>query len=158
MDSFVRQNEMIRTCVAAILIVIATTSSSIAADAAPTSDDRSTVKLFFVNIPITVDANPNAAKEMAHVGDMVLPTSEVRPASIYIDGDFVGNALSGYVDVKPSFRLPPGTHDFRVECDGCATFESKLQVLGNGSEQWLVVTFRPTPKKVIAAQPQGKKD
>lgn len=149
---------MYTACLAAILMVIATASSSFAADAAASNDDRSTVKLFFVNVSITPDANPNVAKEMAHVGNLLLPTSEARPASIYIDGDFVGNALSRYVDVKPSFRLPPGNHDFRVECDGCKTFESSVNVLGYGSEQWLVVTLRPGPKHGDAAKTEAKKD
>lgn len=142
---------MSRLCLAAMFMVFVTASTSTAADTVRHGDDHSTVKLFFVNIPFTVSKNSTGAKEMAHVGEMVLPTSEIRPASIYIDGDFVGNALSGYVDVKPSFKLPSGSHDFRVECDGCKAFESKLKVLGAGSQQWLVVTLRPAQDKAVAA-------
>ena len=149
---------MSKLWLATIIMAVTTASTLTAADTTPPDNDRSTVKLFFVNIPIPSPTEPIGNKEMAHVGDLVLPTSDVRPASIYIDGDFVGNALSGYVDVKPSFRLPPGMHDFRVECAGCKTFQSKLKVLGYGSEQWLVITLRPGQKKGNAAQTPDKKD
>ena len=147
---------MSKNWLATVFIAATCVSSSSAADRLTPNDDCSTVKLFFVNIPISVPTDPARKKEMAHLGDIVLPTSEIRPASIYIDGEFVGNALSGYVDVKPSFRLPAGTHDFRIECDGCRTFESKLKVLGSGSEQWLVVTMRPEKAKGDEAKTSSK--
>ncbi len=135
-----------------LLIVVALVSQSTVAANTSNDDDHSTVKLFFVSIPNAKPADPDAQDEMAHAGNLFLPTSELQPARIFIGGDFVGHALSTYVDVKPSFRLPPGTHEFRVECDGCKTFESKLRVLGHGSEQWLVVTLRPTQAKGVAAK------
>lgn len=57
--------------------------------------------------------------------------------------------MFGYVDGKPTFKLPSGSHEFRVECDGYRTVQTKMKVLNAGSEQWLVVTLHPVQEKSI---------
>jgi len=72
-------------------------------------------------------------------GPMTGPPRQYRVVRVYINDAFVTNWIPDLHDVNPVFNLPPGYSQFRIECDGYKTFESKINVLGNGSTQWIVI-------------------
>jgi len=72
-------------------------------------------------------------------GPMTGPPRQYRVVRVYVNNAFVTNWIPDLHDVNPVFNLPPGYSQFRIECDGYKTFESKINVLGNGSTQWIVI-------------------
>lgn len=113
---------------------------------------QSTVTLHFLKI----DVDRNHGPPSVQLDGAIVPESLARPASIFVNDDFVGHAIFGAISVDPEFRLPAGSYDFRVRCPGYEDFESDLTVLGNDSKQCLVVTMRkttaPSPQSETKAQ------
>ena len=109
------------------------------------AEDHSTVNVVFV-VPSDQATTLNAGGErstVAMVGNVVLPLDSIRPISISIDDEFVGHALVGAYNVKPVFVLPSGTHEFSFTCEGFVSTSAGLEVLGNGSQQYLIVRMIP---------------
>ncbi len=65
---------------------------------------------------------------------------DVQPASIYVDGVFVGNVSQDL----PVLYLKRGTHDVRVELAGVKTYEQRIDILGDPNHHFLDV---PLEKK-----------
>jgi hypothetical protein len=84
-------------------------------------------------------------KAMVRVGDMVAPADGIHPVRISIDGDFVGHAMLGILDIKPVFVLPEGKHKLTFEIDGFDPVAADIKVLGTNSKQYLIVKL-PTKK------------
>lgn len=76
---------------------------------------------------------------MIRVGDIVAPAEGIHPIRIFIDGDFVGHAMTGMWDIKPVFNLPEGKHKLTFEIDGFDPVAADLKVLGTNSKQYLIV-------------------
>ncbi len=97
---------------------------------------------------------------MVRVGDMVSPADGIRPIRISIDGDFVGHALVGTMDIKPVFNLPEGKHTLTFEIEGFDPVTVDIKVLGTNSKQYLVVklpTTKPkTSKSAVSADASTK--
>lgn len=77
--------------------------------------------------------------ERAVVGDVVLPTASINPISIWIDGEFVGHAMTGMTSIKPVFVLPHGKHKFEFSSDVFKKTMVDMTVIGTGSKQYLIV-------------------
>ncbi len=121
------------------------------------AEDHSTVSVVFV-VPSDQSMNLNAGGEraVALVGNVMLPVDSIRPISISIDDEFVGHALVGAYDVKPVFVLPSGAHEFSFTCEGFRPASTRLEVLGNGSQQFLIVKLIPeAPRSDSAEQSKG---
>ncbi len=97
---------------------------------------------------------------MVRVGDMVSPADGIRPIRISIDGDFVGHALVGTMDIKPVFNLPEGKHKLTFEIEGFDPVTVDIKVLGTNSKQYLIVklpTTKPkTSKSAVSADASTK--
>lgn len=97
---------------------------------------------------------------MVRVGDMVAPADGIHPIRISIDGDFVGHALVGILDIKPVFILPEGKHKLTFEIDGFDPVAADIKVLGTNSKQYLIVnlpTTKPeTAKSAVSADASTK--
>lgn len=120
------------------------------------AEDHSTVNVVFV-VPSDPSMNLNVAGEraVAMVGNVMLPVDSIRPISISIDDEFVSHALVGAYGVKPVFVLPSGSHEFSFTCEGFRPTSARLEVLGNGSEQFLIVKMIPqTPRSDSPEQPK----
>ena len=61
----------------------------------------------------------------------------VQPASIYIDGVFVGNVSQDL----PVLYLKRGQHVVRVELAGMKTYEKQIDILGDPNHQFLDVSL-----------------
>ena len=83
-------------------------------------------------------AMPQKQAVMAGAGHIVDPTESLRPIRVSIDGDFVGHALVGILNIDPEFNLPAGKHKFSFEFDGCDPIAAEIKVLAN-SRQYLVI-------------------
>jgi len=83
-------------------------------------------------------AMPQKQAVMACVGHIVDPTESLRPIRVSIDGDFVGHALVGILNIDPEFNLPAGKHKFTFEFDGGDPVAAEIRVLAN-SRQYLVI-------------------
>jgi hypothetical protein len=121
------------------------------------AEDHSTVSLVFV-VPSEPKMNINEGGEraVALVGNVMLPVDSIRPISISIDDKFVGHALVGPYNVKPVFMLPSGSHEFSFTCEGFRPTSARLEVLGNGSQQFLIVKMTPeTPSSKSTDQSKG---
>jgi hypothetical protein len=140
------------------LIVLVAPGTLPADDASTATRTFSTVRIYFLN-ENSLDPAPAVFRTEAlgsrPVGDggaaMKLRFETVR---LFLNDKFVGNAILRHVDVKPSFNLPPGEHKFRIECEGYRTFETKLEVLQNGSAQWLVVSLE-RPGDIVDSKVNG---
>ena len=83
-------------------------------------------------------AMPQTQAVMAGAGHIVDPTESLRPIRVSIDGDFVGHALVGILNIDPEFNLPAGKHKFTFEFDGGDPVAAEIRVLAN-SRQYLVI-------------------
>jgi len=83
-------------------------------------------------------AMPQKQAVMAGAGHIVDPTESLRPIRVSIDGDFVGHALVGILNIDPEFNLPAGKHKFTFEFDGGDPVAAEIRVLAN-SRQYLVI-------------------
>ena len=83
-------------------------------------------------------AMPQKQAVMAGAGHIVDPTESLRPIRVSIDGDFVGHALVGILNIDPEFNLPAGKHKFTFEFDGGDPIAAEIKVLAN-SRQYLVI-------------------
>lgn len=91
------------------------------------------------------------SKPMTRVGSVFVPTDSLRPIRITIDGDFVGHALVGMVDINPVFILPQGLRKFTFTVEGFDPVATELTVLGTGSKQFLLVKLPSNPEPAKAA-------
>ena len=80
-----------------------------------------------------------------------LAASALRQAKIYVDNEFVSDAMFGFVGAEPIFHLPFGVHTFRVESEGYKTYRSDIKVLAGGCVQYLVVVMHPAKHEPDAA-------
>jgi hypothetical protein len=133
------------------------TGASLAADPAVADDGHSsqnfaTVKLFFLNRWLPDSSKDPKAESLNRggaivgggmggggMGLMISAQLQFETSRLYLNDNFIGNAMFRHIDVNPTLNLPPGDHVIRVECDGYQSFEQTLTVLQNGSVQWLVV-------------------
>ena len=108
------------------------------------AEDHSTVNVVFV-VPSnpSMSLNVGGERAVAMVGNAMLPVDSIRPISISIDDEFVGHALVGAYSIKPVFMLPSGSHEFSFTCEGFRPASAHLEVLGNGSQQFLIVKMIP---------------
>lgn len=143
---------MSRNCAAALAVVLLSLTTVYAwedgetqnADA-NTAPSYGTVNLYFLNRFVASDESDSKSRAAVGGGGFggggfAIHSDVLR---IHIDGEFVGHALLRHVDVNPTLKLSSGHHAFRIECNGYKPFESKLNVLGNGSTQWLVLKLEP---------------
>jgi hypothetical protein len=71
-------------------------------------------------------------------------STSFESTNVYVDDQFVGNAISCNQDVSPVLNLPKGNTKFRIERAGYDSFETTLHVVGHGSTQWVVFQLSPT--------------
>lgn len=137
--------------------VCAAQTSSVEDAASPQS--FATVNLFFVNQFLPEPAAEAAASAgRGTLGESGAPELRFETSRIFLDNEYIGDAMFRHVDVMPRFNLPPGKHTFRIECDGYKDFERTLTVLQNGSNQWLVVRFERAGATASDATPSSVKD
>lgn len=119
-----------------LLLTVFGLPHALAADsnAPDTQRNYSTVKLFFTHLYTNHGPGLGGGGGGAMGGGIRFET--VR---LYLNDKFIGNTVLGPFDANPTLNLNPGEHRFRVECDGYRNFETKIEVLQNGSTQWLVV-------------------
>lgn len=69
--------------------------------------------------------------------------AQLRTARLLVDDKFVGHAIVNLHGMPSKFRLAPGDHEFRVELAGYEPFSSTIYVIGNDTDQYLVVDAKP---------------
>lgn len=134
---------MIRSYLMTIAVVFAAAIAllpKLSADETPLRG-FATVNLFFIN-QFLPDPLVEAVASGGRGGlSSRAPELQFETSRIFLNGEYVGDAMFRHIDVMPRFNLTPGKHTFRIECDGYKDFERTLTVLQNGSVQWLVVKF-----------------
>jgi hypothetical protein len=123
-------------------------------DNSPREGNVSTVKLLFIDHQpprgMVADEGEGSPK-LIRAGHVMVTVSALRKAKIYLDDEFVSDAMFGLVGAEPAFHLPSGVHSFRIECEGYRPFKSDIKVLKGGCEQYLVVVMQPDKEKLVPA-------
>lgn len=137
-------------CLMSLLTALAIVAPGIADAHDEATETRfSTVKLFFVNQYLPDPAATPVPQGGTFFGGGMggMPPAEFRfeAARLFLNGKFIGHAMLRHVDVNPKLNLPSGEHTLRITCDGYRDYETKLEVLRNGSTQWLVIELQPAP-------------
>ena len=125
----------------------------------PIPADHSTVHLIFITPYEQSTAFGGFADETTEkvlIGDMVRANEPIRPVSITIDGEFSGHALPGFQLFSPTYVMPSGKHSFVFSCSGIKEVKADLQVVGSGSEQYLIVNLLPETPTPIEASTKTK--
>jgi hypothetical protein len=129
---------MLRILTLGLLLLATTTAMLLADDGAPVtiqngSSTDSTLGLYF------------APEHMA--GEQGRSQFQPQVARLFVDDEFVGNAILNVHGNSPILKFGAGRYTIRVEMDAGRVFESKITCLGRGSTQILFVDFdqKPTP-------------
>ena len=77
-----------------------------------------------------------------------LPVTPFKPevVRIYVDGNYVGDAIINLLGHLPTLNFKPGERLLSIRKADGRKFESKITLIGHGSKQILVIDF-PKPKK-----------
>ena len=127
---------MQRSLLAALVVLVSVVGPSFAEEASiPASadcvSDSSTLRLYFA--PAVTNVGRGQSGFVPEV------------ARLYVDGQFVGNAIVNLHGHLPTLKFGAGSHTIRVEMDNDREFKSKITFLGRGSIQYLFVEFDSKP-------------
>ena len=103
---------------------------------ADSSRDASTLRLYFA--PAVTNAQRGTSEFVPEV------------ARLFVDDQFVGNAIVNLHGHLPTLRFRAGAHTIRVKMGDDREFDSKITFLGQGSVQYLFVDF--DAERAVASQ------